>query len=521
MSNMLRTPSAGPIVGHTTASSVRLWMRGSDETAGRTIGIAFLYDSNKKYIAKSATYFRLHRDYDRTGTVDFSMLSSNTKYFARLASLTLDSTDSMTAISDDDIEKKLPPAEAWKDEILKLNEIESLASFTTFPEKAGGDLSFIFGSCRYPGLIASAKKADQIFGSILQQFQGKDAPQFLLMVGDQIYADKLNAFVLGKADTPSEFHERYITAFTSPNMRSLLRQTPCYMILDDHEIEDNWVSMRALFQTAISAYMSYQWVHSPRNYEKNREISSNDGTQLFYSFNCSGYPFFVMDSRTQRIRDDDDDTLDNNHLLGLPSKSKQYPGQIDALCDWLVKQQQVFGDRPKFLVSPSVFTPNDADTAGDSDRALRKKQGSDSWPAFPETRRQILHTLVDNSVNNVVFISGDVHCSSTAEMSFIHQKDGPLPIRAFSITSSAFYWPWPFADGDPNTFVHDSNKENDNFRISNEDEVNDVIEMRYVAKNFEQEDNFTRVDISGNTISIRNFDRYGKPLSTKSKIAIG
>ena len=97
------------------------------------------------------------------------------------------------------------------------------------------------------------------------------------MVGDQIYADKMNrAIPLGRADSPSEFHERYVTAFGSPNMRHLLRTVPTYMILDDHEIEDNWVQgrikdhdKRNLFQTAISAYLSYQWIHSPRNFDKN------------------------------------------------------------------------------------------------------------------------------------------------------------------------------------------------------------------------------------------------------------
>ena len=63
------------------------------------------------------------------------------------------------------------------------------------------------------------------------------------------------------------------SAFGSLNMRRLLRQLPTYMILDDHEVEDNWAQdrirdrkKRMLFNVAIGAYCSYQWTHSPRNF---------------------------------------------------------------------------------------------------------------------------------------------------------------------------------------------------------------------------------------------------------------
>src|SRR3546814_20501808 len=70
---------------------------------------------------------------------------------------------------------------------------------------------------------------------------------------------------LGLADTFEEFQERYHTAFGSRNMRRLLSRVPTYMILDDHEIEDNWTQdrlgkavSRKVFHLALGAYMSYQ-----------------------------------------------------------------------------------------------------------------------------------------------------------------------------------------------------------------------------------------------------------------------
>ena len=98
--------------------------------------------------------------------------------------------------------------------------------------------------------------------------------------------------------------------------------------------------------------------------------------------------------------------------------------------------------------------------------------------------------MVENSIQNVVFLSGDIHCSNLAEMYF-SGSDKAENIKAFSITSSAFYWPFPFADGEPSDYVHDSRTkgQEDSF------EVSDSVKMDYKAWNFTQEDNYCRVDI--------------------------
>ena len=111
------------------------------------------------------------------------------------------------------------------------------------------------------------------------------------MVGDQIYADMLTRSIpIGLADTFEEFQERYEQAFGSQKIRRLLRQLPTYMMLDDHEIEDNWTQdriqdrkKRVLFQLAIGAYMSYQWVHSPRNFGNKLSTLSTVPNSLFSS----------------------------------------------------------------------------------------------------------------------------------------------------------------------------------------------------------------------------------------------
>ena len=532
----IRAPRLGPIVGHTTFNTCRLWIKAEDSGDDgrtltenrRTIGVITVLKGKGKVDSKDpgrTNYFRLHREYDRTGTFNLGVdkglngsgkifaLAPNTSYRVRMGTLALDDVlADDDIISDDDIASRLPDPGVWVEELMKLPEESSEAEFKTFGDTAADTLSFILGSCRYPGLLWKKKKSDRIFQPILEHMKNnpfnKD-PRFMLMMGDQIYADTLHRTIpIGLADTYKEFQDRYLGAFGSKNMRKLLRSVPNYMILDDHEIEDNWqqdrintAKKRELFHLAIGAYMSYQWSHGPQDF---------DG-RLFYRFECDGFPFFVLDERTQRFKDDDEG-LDDNHLLGRPSiVPDEEPTQLDHLCNWLSLQQKENNDRPKFIVSPTVFVPNPVVTTKND----KQKEKSDSWSAFPETRKRLLSHIIDNKVQNVIFLSGDVHCSNVAKITFSGSEEAEK-LKAYSITSSAFYWPFWFADGEPSNFVHNSKRkeQKDTFKIDKAGK----IKMDYTAWNFTQKDNFCQVDVdrTNKEVIVRSIDQHGKPIVTST-----
>ena len=522
----LREPGLGPIVGHASDTTCRIWARGADSedkgaslhSSRRTIGVIAITEVEGDAIDSENLelyYFRLHREFDRTGTFNLgedecikprrksAALKANTDYTVRVGTLTIDDPfDDDRNVSNNRLSDKLPDANVWANDLLAMPAGSCTATFRTFAPKsaAPGNLDFILGSCRYPGILWKVKEADQIFRPLRREAEGEKRAHgkranFVLMVGDQIYADMLNRHVpLGLADTFEEFQERYLAAFGSRNMRRLLRQVPTYMILDDHEIEDNWSqdrmsksASRKVFHLAIGAYMSYQWSHSPRNY----------GLRLYYNFDCNGYPFFVLDTRTQRFMDDERDSLADNHLLGRPTLGNEEPSQLDRLLRWLVVQQQKRSNAPKFIVTSSVFAPNPLSARegreGDLEDRVKWKESSDSWPAFPTTRRAILRCILKNDIQNVVFLSGDIHCSNVAAITF-SGSEGAEKLKAFSVTSSAFYWPYSFADGEPSNYVHNSKDRNqlDTF------DIDEHHAMDYRAWNFTQDDNFCRLDLDKN-----------------------
>jgi alkaline phosphatase D len=527
----LRVPGLGPIVGHTADDCCHIWIRAGDpdddkvelSPSRRTLGVITVISADNKPVNDFPIYyFRLHREYDRTGTfslgkdpgldsgAEVKPLQADTKYTVRVATLTIDDPfPNNESISDDVLLGRLPDVETWRALLLDEDELEkgrSIAEFKTFPDSGEitDQFSFILGSCRFPGYFWRTKHADRIFGPIAKQVNEQNAPKFVLMVGDQIYADKLNKSIpVGRADTFEEFQERYHSAFSSPNMRKLLRTVPNYMILDDHEIEDNWTqdrfvdgSKRQLFVLAMNAYMSYQWCHGPRTF----------GTRLYYTFECGGYPYFVLDTRTQRYMNTDKSTLDENHMLGRPALGDE-PNQLTRLLEWLVSQQKSCGNIPKFIVTSSVFAPNPIDARESSSKRCKEK--SDSWPGYPTTKRLLLNCIVDNDIQNVVFLSGDIHCSNVAKISYAGTSKAKK-LKSFSVTSSAFYWPFPFADGDPSNYVHDSTKEKqqDTFILS------DGIRVDYTAENFTQDDNFCRIDVDRKKqqLLVRAFDKRGNPV---------
>ena len=584
----LRQPELGPIVGHVSDTTCRVWIRGGDSddegailhSERRTVGVTAIFEvakadekllldndgrrrlrekiaaKHEKAVAKARDqahsgtqtfpglpplyYFRLHREYDRTGTFHFGSpeeccltgarppkLKPNTAYLVLIGVLVVDDPFSDDRnVKNDRLALKLPDPRAWAGDLMDLSDTNCMASFRTLGAAAtkSAPLSFILGSCRYPGILWKAKESDKIFGPLRCEALGiaqrdkedsglgipKDPAQFVLMVGDQIYADMFNRHVpLGLADTFEEFQERYHTAFGSRNMRQLLRQVPTYMILDDHEIEDNWsqdrlgkAASRKVFHLAIGAYMSYQWSHSARSY----------GTRLYYKFEGNGYPFFVLDTRTQRFMADVEDSLEDNHLLGRPVLENEEPNQLDRLVSWLIDQQKKRGDAPKFIVSSSVFAPSPIDAREGREpkspaQYVKWKEDSDSWPAFPQTRKRILKTIIDKKIQNVVFLSGDIHCANVCEMDFSGSQAAEN-LKTFSITSSAFYWPFPFADGEPSNFVHDSRKpgQEDSFDIDGKHVMN------YRAWHFCQEDNFCRVDLdpAEHVLTVTTFNDKGE-----------
>ncbi|MBL8380559.1 MAG: alkaline phosphatase D family protein [Burkholderiales bacterium] len=301
-------------------------------------------------------------------------------------------------------------------------------------------LRFMAGCCRHPGLGFEAYRADLSLSELASVAQGA-APDFCLMLGDQIYADATAALV--DSSSPVEkIALRYRSAWASTGMRAVTASMPTYMTIDDHEIDDNWSSDRLepptpptsptpaelrdyaaalrdhaaalrLHQTACGAYAAYQWSHSPRN------LMGLPGFN--YDFECGGHDFFVLDTRSQRKR----------FGAGVPAVVSS--SQLAALSRWLDRPSS---GCPRFVVTGSVLFPGLAAYR----TGAAKDLAADNWQLCATQREEVLAAVVRSEASNVVFISGDYHCDAVAELRWRGE------CRALALVVPPFYAPYPGAN---------------------------------------------------------------------------
>ncbi|MDP3290754.1 MAG: alkaline phosphatase D family protein [Sulfuricurvum sp.] len=459
----LTSPTLGPIVGHTTSNEARIWFRGEfqdaliEGTYRRCFGVVRWREKGKDWNKHKVG--KLSPNFDMTGVFSIQGLVPKTIYEYQCGWLFVESE--LDAISQS-INFN------WSD--------VDLFNFKSATDNYTSTNSFIVGSCRYLLKLFGGKffddRGDKTFRSILEQHENNPIDA-VLMIGDQIYADDLNFIAPDKRI--DQFFERYQTAFSQPHIRSLMSRIPTYMILDDHEIEDNWPNkarkkdMTTLYPTAIHAYQIYQCSHSPVFNLDNNGLMSGTPTRFWYSFTNGCTDWFIMDVRTERIWDE---AVDQRQMIKK--------AQMEALINWLSDNS----GRAKMIVSSVPFIPD------------LKSDVDDKWGGFLRERTSILNYIFQNNIKKVAFISGDVHCSFTIELT---SPDYPSA-KILGIISSSLFWPYPHmesSDFTTNGTLAVSGKEN--FILTNPSKIYSI-------------DNFARIDVDGSGVSVSYYERKGKLL---------
>jgi cholesterol oxidase len=121
--------------------------------------------------------------------------------------------------------------------------------------------------------------------------------------------------------------------------------------------------------------------------------------------------------------------------------------QFRALLEWLSKHKT--SGNLMFVVTPAILLPRRVSTANGDPSALR----SDAWDGFPESLHRLLSHIVNERIENVVFLSGDEHHSCVAKIALTSLPAQPnagtecKPIVVRSIHSSGLYTPFILANG--------------------------------------------------------------------------
>ena len=466
-------PTVGPVVGHTTSQQCRIFLRSKKS------------DSQTPHF--SVVRYRVRRSADWSEPVFNQLMPHNDM----TAVMILDGLDDDTVY---DYQAGWFSAETTLDNVAlqssgKLKWPSSNYVFKTATRDPRAERNFIIGSCRYIHTLRGSggvglwpDLGDQMFKVMFDKVTRKKMPiDAMFMVGDQIYADDLN--LINPAAAQEDFFSRYRVAFSQDGIGKMMNNVPTYMILDDHEIEDNWPAkatpqdIELLYPAAITAYSIYQCSHSPLyDVRKSGDISGSVIPKKFWYTVTNGVSdWFVMDVRTERK---------------LHTTPPEMIGtvQMAALLDGLKTSQA----RVKFVVTPVMFYPD-----------LKSDHG-DSWKSFPEQRNQILDYIRLNKIQNVIFVSGDVHCSLVSKLTHSAEPD----FSVHTIVSSPLY-KIPFLA--TYAYAHKSD-----FILNGPISIVDdgAYNSQFVS-NVHSEDNFAYVSANEKEVQVQFFGKNGQALEKK------
>jgi hypothetical protein len=378
--------------------------------------------------------------------------------------------------------------------------------------RADGTFRLTFGSCRRSAPFdARGYKEfgpDALVALAERMAAGIDEPpDAILLLGDQVYADDPSDAVLEKlrtahggrqgsevADEIGNFEEYtwlYDDAWTTPAVRWLFSTVPLCMLLDDHDLRDDWntsltwrrwVTLQPWWHDrVVGAYASY-WVYqhlgnlSPEQldqdptYRAMLAIEEDDERTAYldsFAWTADEDP---ASTRWSFVRDFGNPSR-GVRLVAVDSRCSRHlePGQramVDAHeWEW-VRHHTVEASRPihhlllastlPFLLAPGLHHLEGWDEAISSGAwgprgariGERIRQGMDleHWASFRKSFDDVTDLLAEvaggeDPPASILMLSGDVHCSYLAEARLLTVDHPGTAIR--QLTMSPFRNPIP------------------------------------------------------------------------------
>ena len=305
----------------------------------------------------------------------------------------------------------------------------------TAPLAAG--TSFALASCQYPAGFIDEPIAYRAYTQAVARITAGPGiqPRFTVFAGDQVYVDP-TAGLYDPSAQDDRYRRPYEAWLRQPDVRNALRRVPSFMLLDDHEIADNWEPLSAPNDDDDNAEKADFGGAAYKKYQRGMAANS-----ALTTFDFDGFPFFMLNTRTARRHRSVGD-LANAELFPTP-------GTMTQLTSWLTTH-----NGPKFVVSPAMLLPRHRRTVqwdASLDVTNLGALHSDGWDGYPKTLREVLAFIAEHNVQHVVFLSGDEHRACVARVELTDGFGNTTIVH--SIHTAGSYSPFPFANSFREDFV--------------------------------------------------------------------
>ncbi|MES2309507.1 MAG: alkaline phosphatase D family protein [Verrucomicrobiota bacterium] len=446
----------GPFLGHVTDRTAKIWIQCGEPSSlfARSLWVTIHPESVTSPSRGPSERMELDPITLNAGSLTIQNLEPDTLYFYRL----------------------------WKDESatqpldLQGLELDDLR-LKTFPRNGyEKQLDFLIMSCHNPFTsLEDGEEGFAVWGQISRVIEENKNVRFVILAGDQIYGDEIEAKVKKEKDPQIRLRLYlflYKKFWNHLSYRKILSRLPAMMMWDDHDITDGWGSREdsfkdekssefsshwsALFQTAKEAFTVMQASRNPD------PLDQKEGFDFCFKVGRAG--FCLMDLRSHRNVRLPRITTEKQRAL-VKSWVAQHRNEIDTFFfvstvvfshgaplieDWVLKYWFYFLDFLKLLKKIKFlkgWTKSLSDRVGDL-----RDDINDSWGAEVNAGEadEILEFLFDlqNSKTekpvHVVILSGDIHTPGYATLYSSdkgHLQRATIPhITATPVSYKPFSW---------------------------------------------------------------------------------
>lgn len=136
---------------------------------------------------------------------------------------------------------------------------------------------------------------------------------------------------------------------------------------------------------------------------------------------------FIMDTRTER---------ELRYAVGGERAKLIDDAQWQAVQQWLKEAEP---ERPKFLFCGTVIAPLSKMYVS----CPASFRNEDGWLGYPESFARLARFIVDERIQNLVIIAGDLHFSAVTKLDIEY---GNRTATVWHVVSSGLYAPMPFAN---------------------------------------------------------------------------
>ncbi|MEU8823824.1 alkaline phosphatase D family protein [Streptomyces sp. NPDC048636] len=233
--------------------------------------------------------------------------------------------------------------------------------------------------------------------------------------------------------TLADYRVRHATYKTDADVRAMHAALPMIAIWDDHEFADNaWSggaenhtpagegSWSARMSAAKQAYFEWMPVRPSTQGTTYRRLRYGTLADLH-----------LLDLRSYR----DQQASTGSGAVDDPNRTVTGRAQLDWLKSGLSGSQttwRLVGN--SVMISPVAFGAIPADLLGPLAELLGLPKGgltinTDQWDGYTDDRRELLAHLTDNSIDNTVFLTGDIHMAWA--------NDVPVKAATYPLSRSA------------------------------------------------------------------------------------